>query len=194
MSRSKTPKKSRSARNQKNRINKGSVKRLIGLFAAYRSWCLLMIAALIVSGVFTAIGPRVLGGATDSIVIGLGAGGIDWKTFFFRTGLATLIYFMQFVTKWFAGRASARITARIAADLREKVEKKLWTLPLNYYDTNKRGDIMSRAANDVDNVVTTLNQTGGDLIYCYAERKIFLLGAAELEQSRRVPLQCAPGR
>ncbi len=165
MSRSKTPKKSKSMRNQKSRINKGSVKRLIGLFAAYRSWCSLMIAALIVSGVFTAIGPRVLGGATDSIVRGLGAGGIDWRTFFFGAGLAMLIYFMQFVTKWFAGRASARITARIAAELREKVEKKLWTLPLNYYDTNKRGDIMSRAANDVDNVVTTLNQTGGDLIY-----------------------------
>ncbi len=165
MSRSKTQKKSKSMRNQKNQINKGSAKRLIGLFAAYRSRCSLMIAALIASGVFTAIGPRVLGGATDSIVRGLGTGGIDWRTFFFWAGLATLIYFMQFITKWFAGRASARISARIAADLREKVEKKLWTLPLNYYDTNKRGDIMSRAANDVDNVVTTLNQTGGDLIY-----------------------------
>ena len=157
--------KSKTQKNQKKKINKGAVKRLICLFTVYKSKCALMIIMLIISGVFTAIGPRVLGGATDSIVIGLGTGGIEWRTFFFWAGLAMLIYFMQFITKWAAGRASAFITAHIAADLREKVENKLWTLPLNSYDKSRRGDIMSRASNDVDNVVMTLNQTGGDLIY-----------------------------
>ncbi len=64
-----------------------------------------------------------------------------------------------------AGRISARIVSKIAYNLRGAVEKKLWKLPLNYYDTNQRGDIMSRTTNDIDNIVMTLNQTSGDFFY-----------------------------
>ena len=58
-----------------------------------------------------------------------------------------------------------RMSAGVAKRLRTEVEEKLWKLPLNYYDTKKRGDIMSCATNDIDNVVTTLNSTGCDFFY-----------------------------
>ena len=153
------------AKKPKKKVKKGMFRKLLGLFGEYKAACVLMLVMLIVAGIFTAIGPRIMGSATDAIVDGLAAGGIHWKTFIFWACASMAVYILQFVAKWVAGRTSAGITSRIAMDLRSKVEEKLWTLPLNFYDTNQRGDIMSRTSNDVDNVVQTLNQTGGDFVY-----------------------------
>ena len=149
----------------KNKLKQGSVKRLIGLFLPHKMDCVFMFLMLIISAVFVSVGPRVLGMATDSVVSGLERGGIDWRLFLTWAGLSVGVYLLQFLSKWFAGRISARIVSKIAYNLRGAVEKKLWKLPLNYYDTNQRGDIMSRTTNDIDNIVMTLNQTSGDFFY-----------------------------
>ncbi len=153
------------AKTPKKKAKKGMFRKLLGLFGGYKAACTLMLVMLVVAGIFTAIGPRIMGNATDAIVDGLAAGGIRWKTFILWACASMAVYIFQFVAKWIAGRTSAGITSHIAMDLRSKVEEKLWTLPLNFYDTNQRGDIMSRTSNDVDNVVQTLNQTGGDFVY-----------------------------
>ena len=153
------------AKTPKKKAKKGMFRKLLGLFGGYKAACTLMLVMLVVAGVFTAIGPRIMGNATDAIVDGLAADGIRWKTFIFWACASMAVYILQFVAKWVAGRTSAGITSHIAMDLRSKVEEKLWTLPLNFYDTTQRGDIMSRTSNDVDNVVQTLNQTGGDFVY-----------------------------
>ncbi len=153
------------AKKPKKKIKKGMFKKLLGLFGGYKAACATMLLMLVVAGIFTAIGPRIMGSATDAIVDGLAEGGIHWKTFIFWACASMAVYILQFITKWVAGRTSAAITSHIAMDLRSKVEEKLWSLPLNFYDTNQRGDIMSRTSNDVDNVVQTLNQTGGDFVY-----------------------------
>ncbi|HBU12428.1 MAG TPA: multidrug ABC transporter ATP-binding protein, partial [Clostridiales bacterium] len=146
-------------------MKKSLLGRLFALFFADKRRSAAMMALLIISGVFVSLGPRVLGFATDTLASGLVAGGIDWGAFLRWAGIALAVYGVQFVTKWAAGWISTRIVSDIAYDLRARVEKKLWKLPLNYYDTGSRGDIMSRTTNDIDNVVNTLNQTGGDFFY-----------------------------
>lgn len=44
-------------------------------------------------------------------------------------------------------------------DLRKEIEAKLARLPLNYYDTNTYGDILSRVTNDVDTISNSLQQS-----------------------------------
>lgn len=146
-------------------MKKHLLKRLLGLFFSDKRRSVGMMILLVISGVFVALGPRVLGFATDTIASGLSAGGIDWGQFFKWAGIALGVYAIQFVTKWVAGWISTRMVSDVAYGLRARVEKKLWKLPLNYYDTGSRGDIMSRTTNDIDNVVNTLNQTGGDFFY-----------------------------
>lgn len=51
------------------------------------------------------------------------------------------------------------VTENTIFDLRKKVDKKLSKLPLNYYDTNSYGNILSRVTNDVDTVSTSLQQS-----------------------------------
>jgi ATP-binding cassette subfamily B protein len=42
--------------------------------------------------------------------------------------------------------------------LRAEVEEKINRLPLTYFDSHSRGDLLSRVTNDIDNVSTTLQQ------------------------------------
>ena len=57
---------------------------------------------------------------------------------------------------WFQGYMLNRITARALYRLRRRVEQKIHRLPLSHFDRMRRGDVLSRLTNDVDNVNNTL--------------------------------------
>jgi ATP-binding cassette, subfamily B, multidrug efflux pump len=61
-------------------------------------------------------------------------------------------------------RLTTTLVQRSMFRLREKVEAKLSRLPLSYFDSQARGEVLSRATNDVDNVAQTLQQTLSQLI------------------------------
>ncbi|MEU8886397.1 ABC transporter ATP-binding protein [Streptomyces sp. NPDC048442] len=48
--------------------------------------------------------------------------------------------------------------------MREDVQAKLSRLPLAYFDRAKRGEVLSRTTNDIDNIGQTMQQTMGQLI------------------------------
>ncbi|MFJ6011409.1 ABC transporter ATP-binding protein [Streptomyces sp. NPDC092952] len=63
-----------------------------------------------------------------------------------------------------ATRLSIRIINRIIFQMREDIQTKLSRLPLSYFDRAKRGEVLSRATNDIDNISQTMQQTLGQLI------------------------------
>lgn len=63
-----------------------------------------------------------------------------------------------------ATRLSISIINRIVFQLREDIQTKLSRLPLSYFDRAKRGEVLSRATNDIDNISQTMQQTMGQLI------------------------------
>ncbi|GHF72626.1 ABC transporter ATP-binding protein [Streptomyces thermodiastaticus] len=63
-----------------------------------------------------------------------------------------------------ATRLVNRTVNRTVYRLREDVQAKLSRLPLSYFDRRQRGEVLSRATNDIDNIGQTLNQTMGQLI------------------------------
>ncbi|SDS83171.1 ABC transporter ATP-binding protein [Corynebacterium timonense] len=70
-----------------------------------------------------------------------------------------LLYLASSVLMWAQGAILNRITMATVYRLRQDVERKLNHLPLNYFDTRQRGDVMSRTTNDVDNVQQALQET-----------------------------------
>jgi ATP-binding cassette subfamily B multidrug efflux pump len=62
----------------------------------------------------------------------------------------------------------ARLTTRVVQStvyrLREQVEAKLSRLPLSYFDQQQRGEVLSRATNDTDNIAQTMQQTFSQLL------------------------------
>jgi ATP-binding cassette subfamily B protein len=63
-----------------------------------------------------------------------------------------------------ATRLSNRAINRTVYRLREDIQAKLSRLPLSYFDKRQRGEVLSRATNDVDNIGQTLQQSMGQLI------------------------------
>ncbi|MEN3582973.1 ABC transporter ATP-binding protein [Streptomyces sp. ZYX-F-203] len=57
-----------------------------------------------------------------------------------------------------------RAVNRTVFRLREQVQAKLSRLPLSYFDGVRRGEVLSRATNDIDNIGQTLQQSMGQMI------------------------------
>lgn len=63
-----------------------------------------------------------------------------------------------------ATRLSNRAINRTVYHMREELQAKLSRLPLSYFDQRQRGEVLSRATNDIDNIGQTLQQSMGQLI------------------------------
>ncbi|MGW5233096.1 ABC transporter ATP-binding protein [Streptomyces nodosus] len=61
-------------------------------------------------------------------------------------------------------RLSNRAINKTVYRLREDIQAKLSRLPLSYFDKRQRGEVLSRATNDVDNIQQTLQQSMGQLV------------------------------
>ncbi|WP_018295979.1 ABC transporter ATP-binding protein [Corynebacterium lubricantis] len=75
-----------------------------------------------------------------------------------------LYLFSSAFTLW-QGRILNRMTMAVVFKLRERVEAKIHSLPLSYFDTRQRGDLLSRTTNDMDNVQQALQQAVAQLLY-----------------------------
>jgi ATP-binding cassette subfamily B multidrug efflux pump len=68
------------------------------------------------------------------------------------------LYLTAIFFSWVAWHTMAGVSQRIVYRLRRDVDLKLGRLPLNYFDSHPRGDILSRVTNDIDNIGNTLQQ------------------------------------
>jgi ATP-binding cassette, subfamily B, multidrug efflux pump len=87
---------------------------------------------------------------------------------FHRLGQVLLLVLALYVAAWafgvFQGRLTATVVQATVFRLREQVEAKLARLPLSYFDQQPRGEVLSRATNDTDNIAQTLQQTFSQLV------------------------------
>jgi ATP-binding cassette subfamily B protein len=74
------------------------------------------------------------------------------------------IYLAAWIFGVFQGRLTATVVQATVSRLREQVEAKLARLPLSYFDQQPRGEVLSRATNDTDNIAQTLQQTFSQLV------------------------------
>ena len=69
------------------------------------------------------------------------------------------LYVGSGLLNWLQGWLINRITIKALYRLRAQVEDKVHRLPLSYFDTVQRGELLSRLTNDIDNVTNTLQQS-----------------------------------
>jgi ATP-binding cassette subfamily B protein len=85
--------------------------------------------------------------------------GVDFTALGQIIALVIVVYFISSVFSWGQQYLMAGVTQRTMYRLREDVDHKLGRLPLKYFDTHPRGDLLSRVTNDIDNISTTMQQT-----------------------------------
>ncbi|WP_421958421.1 ABC transporter ATP-binding protein [Pseudactinotalea terrae] len=90
--------------------------------------------------------------------------GIDFSRLAELIGIVLALYIVASVLMWAQGYILNRIVMDVIYNLRKDIEDKLHRLPLSYFDTRQRGDLMSRVTNDVDNMQQALQQAFSQLV------------------------------
>lgn len=90
--------------------------------------------------------------------------GIDFARLRTLLLAVVVIYVVSALFSWAQGFITTGVVQRVVYQLRQDVEAKLGRLPLRYFDSQPRGEVLSRVTNDIDNVAQTLQQTLSQLI------------------------------
>ncbi|MER6674765.1 ABC transporter ATP-binding protein [Streptomyces sp. NPDC000983] len=90
--------------------------------------------------------------------------GIDFTAVGHVLLLALAVFTVAGLLMAVATRLVNRSVNRTMFRMREDVQGKLSRLPLSYFDRRQRGEVLSRATNDIDNIGQTLQQSMGQLI------------------------------
>lgn len=144
--------------------SKKTMKGILGLLAPYKFRIIFVIVMALIATILSILGPKILGDATTVLFEGLvakiqGSGSVD----FAKIGriLLTLIgiYVLSFAFSAVQSFVMARVSRNITYGLREKMQAKIESLPIAYFDKHSTGDSLSLVTNDVDVIDTNLTNS-----------------------------------
>ncbi|HEX9498306.1 MAG TPA: ABC transporter ATP-binding protein [Mycobacterium sp.] len=90
--------------------------------------------------------------------------GVDFSAVGRTLLLALGLYLIAALLIWLQARVLNVTIQRTMVALRSDVEDKVHRLPLSYFDSRQRGEVLSRVTNDIDNIQTSLSMTISQLL------------------------------
>ena len=142
------------------------VKRVSFFVKPYRKSFIGAVLFIIMAAVFTAVSPRVEGLIITSlskdatnIVKGVTGASINFEYVIRILLILAVIYVLGPVTTYLANALLTEAIQNTMRDLRDAIQNKIRRLPVNYFDKNTYGNILSRITNDVDSVSNALQQS-----------------------------------
>jgi len=161
---------------------KGTVTNLWRELKPYRLSIAIVFLFAIGGTVFSIVGPKILGSATNQISsdylrlrayqkqISLGqtpAGGAPVFDFVKIKNILVFLgalYLISFIFNYLQSFIMSGVTQKVASKFRKDISEKINRLPLSYFDKHNYGEVLSRITNDVDTVSQTLNQSLSQII------------------------------
>jgi ATP-binding cassette subfamily B protein len=142
-----------------------SARRLVGRMRPERTKAVGVLLLAVVSVTLMALGPRLLGHATDLIFEGyMTRQPIDFGAVGDVLLTVLAVYAGGSLLAWLQGYLLNDVVQQTVRRMRADVEEKVHRLPLAYFDRQPRGELLSRVTNDIDNVSQTLQQTMSQLL------------------------------
>jgi len=112
---------------------------------------------VLASSVLNLASPYLLGRGIDAM--NLGKGKVDFASLKVTVLLLIGAYLLGTLTTAVQTYIMASVAQNTVRDLRRDLFAKIQTLPIRFFDTRSRGEIMSRSTNDIDNINQILNQS-----------------------------------
>lgn len=146
---------------KKTSKRKGTYKRLFSYMKPYKGRLIFSVILILLANLSYALAPLFMGNATNYLAEILQNGRSAEAVTQFITFIVLMggAYGINSLLSYIGTCLIVGVTENTIYDLRKKVDYKLSKLPLNYYDTNSYGDILSRITNDVDTVSNSLQQS-----------------------------------
>jgi ATP-binding cassette subfamily B protein len=146
-----------------------TLSRLWGSFRAERRRLFGILVLVLASGAVALGAPRLIGLCVDA----MGRSGPLASASEAASGQAALeaavlglliAYFADAFSSFGQGWLMSGVSQRIVLGLRRTLFAKLHRLPVSFFDTHSHGDLMSRLANDIDNISVTISQSTTQLM------------------------------
>ena len=147
-----------------NKPKTSSYKRLKPYIKGFQIPFVLAIFGAIISAVITVIGPDKLKEITNLITDGITPTkmgiipGIDLAKVGSIALTLAVLYAISAIVGYLQSFTVATVTQRFSQRFRTAIQKKINSVPLNYFDSHSQGDTLSRVTNDVDLLGQSLSQ------------------------------------
>ena len=139
---------------------RGTIRRIAAILFSHPLAMVIVIISCVASALLSVLGPMYLGDIIDAIQaqveIKLANGAMDFSQVLKILMTVFLVYAASSVMMFIQNYLIAGMSQDIARDLRGKINRKLSRLPLRFFDSNSKGDILSRLTNDMDSISVTL--------------------------------------
>lgn len=155
--------------NEKAKDFKGTMKKLMAYLSVYKIGIFFVIVFAIGSTIFNIVGPKILGKATTEIFKGLvrkvsGGSGINFTKIGHIVILLLCLYLTSALFSFMQGYIMTGVSQKLTYRLRKEISEKINRLPMNYFDKQTHGEVLSRITNDVDTLSQSLNQSATQVI------------------------------
>lgn len=159
-----------------------SLRKLISIISGERRNLTIAFAAIFLNAGLSLTGPYLMGYTIDNFVQTKNYHGV-----LLFAGILLAMYITAFVVNYSQMRMMGGIGQRMLFNLRNSVFNKLQELPLDFFNQNKAGDLISRINNDTDKV----NQFFSQSLMQFIGSLITMTGAAVLLLVINLPLALA---
>jgi ATP-binding cassette, subfamily B, multidrug efflux pump len=144
---------------------KSTMKTLLQYLKPYRVAIIMTIVFSMASTIFSIVGPKLMGNATNKLFAGVvgkmmhvSGAGIDFTYIAHIMTLLLALYLLGTILNYIQGWIMSSVAAKLTYDFRKNIAEKINRMPLKYFDTKTHGEVLSRVTNDVDTVNNSLSQ------------------------------------
>ena len=142
-----------------------SIGKLIKYCKPYLPAIIIALILAVIGAITTIIGPNKIRDMMDIITDGLVTiEGINMDKFLEIVIFLICLYSIGAIANYIQQFIMAGVTQKTSKRLRTDINKKINVLPLKYFDTSTRGDLLSRVTNDVDTISQTFGSTIANLV------------------------------
>ena len=127
----------------------------------YRFPILLAVSLTVGSAILGLFIPKILGDMTTVAVNSYP--NLDWSALGSKAILVIALFVASAILNYGQAYILAVVSAKYTKELRERILEKIFRLPISYFDKHQYGDTLSRMANDVDVLTTSMSQEIADI-------------------------------
>ena len=138
-----------------------SLRMFLKSIKKYRCPIVIAILLTVGSAVLGLFIPKILGDMTTIAVNSYPD--LDWSALGGKAILAIVLFCLSAALGYAQAYILAVTTAKYTKEIREQILEKVFRLPIAYFDKHRYGDTLSRMANDVDVLTTSMSQEIADV-------------------------------
>lgn len=131
-------------------------KKLLSLLKGNRFKVFIVILLSAASAGLAVIGPQYLKSIIDiiseQVKVKLETGSIDFSAVTDVLKNIAIIFALYALCSFFLNYIMAKVSQDVVTALRDDVNRKMSRLPLSFFDSHSKGDLLSRVTNDIDNI------------------------------------------